>query len=117
MESIVLGIHTLLAIGVIGLVLLQQGKGADAGAAFGSGSSSTVFGSRGSASFFTRMTTVFAVLFFVTSIGLAFIASQRPVAVTGSVVDQIQQIDGVEDSAVPAAEGTQVEETDVPATE
>ena len=75
MQSIVLAVHVLLAITVIGLVLLQHGKGADAGAAFGSGSSSTVFGSRGSASFLTRMTTMFATLFFATSLVLAYLAA------------------------------------------
>ena len=90
MESIVLAIHVLLAISVIGLVLLQQGKGADAGAAFGSGASSTVFGSRGSASFLTKATTLCAALFFVTSVGLAYVASQRPQS-TGSVTDQITE--------------------------
>ena len=86
MLSIVLAVHVLLAIAVITLVLLQHGKGADAGAAFGSGASATVFGSRGSASFLVKMTTLFAALFFVTSIGLAYLAAQRTGS-TGSVTD------------------------------
>jgi preprotein translocase subunit SecG len=77
MQTIVLTIHVLLAITVIGLVLIQQGKGADAGAAFGSGSSATVFGAGGTGSFLTRMTTAFATLFFATSLGLAVMAAHR----------------------------------------
>mgnify|MGYP006288656075 CR=1 FL=1 len=77
MQTLVLTIHVLLALAVIGLVLIQQGKGADAGAAFGSGSSGTVFGPAGSGSFLTRMTTMCATLFFVTSLGLAVMAAHR----------------------------------------
>ena len=70
-------VHVLLAIGIIGLVLLQQGKGADAGAAFGSGASGTVFGAQGSATFLTRATAVLASLFFATSLGLAIVGDSR----------------------------------------
>ncbi len=86
MQAVLLTIHVLLAIGVIGLVLIQQGKGADAGAAFGSGSSATVFGAGGSGSFLTRMTTLLAALFFATSIALAVYAANRG-GDSGSVVD------------------------------
>lgn len=68
--------HLLLALGLIGLILIQHGKGADAGAAFGSGASGTVFGSRGSASFLTRTTAIMATLFFLTSMALAYFAAQ-----------------------------------------
>lgn len=88
MQAFLLIIHVLLALTVIGLVLLQQGKGADAGAAFGSGASSTVFGARGSGSFLTRMTTLCATLFFITSLGLAVMASHR-VDESASVIDQV----------------------------
>lgn len=77
METIVLVIHVLLAVGLIGLVLIQHGKGADAGASFGSGASATVFGARGSGSFLARATTILALLFFCTSIGLYYLASKR----------------------------------------
>lgn len=87
MQALVLTIHVLLALTLIGLVLLQQGRGADAGAAFGSGASSTVFGASGSGSFLTRMTTLCAAMFFVTSLGLAIIAANRSDE-TGSVIDQ-----------------------------
>jgi len=75
MQTIFLVVHVLLALGIIGLVLIQHGKGADAGAAFGSGASSTVFGARGSASFLTRMTAGLATIFFVTSLSLAYFAT------------------------------------------
>jgi preprotein translocase subunit SecG len=69
-------LHLVLALGLIGLILIQHGKGADAGAAFGSGASATVFGSQGSASFLTRMTAVMATTFFLTSMALAYFAAQ-----------------------------------------
>lgn len=86
MQSIALVIHVVLAVGVIGLVLIQHGKGADAGAAFGSGASATVFGARGSASFLTRATTGLAALFFVTSIFLFYLAANRDAGIR-SVTD------------------------------
>ena len=76
-EKVFLVLLVLDALALIGLVLLQQGKGADVGAAFGSGSSGTVFGSSGGANFLTRLTTVFAVFFFVLSFGLAYLAKER----------------------------------------
>ena len=94
MQSIVLVVHVLLCLGVIGLVLIQHGKGADAGAAFGSGASATVFGSRGAASFLTRLTTYGALAFFLTSLVLFYMAAHRE-ASTGSVLDNV---------TVPAAE-------------
>ena len=77
MEKIILVVHILLAFGVIGLVMIQQGKGADAGASFGGGASQTVFGGAGSGNFLSRMTAIFATVFFVTSLALAYIASQK----------------------------------------
>ena len=79
MEKIQTGLliaHTVIALTIIVLVLLQRGKGADAGAAFGAGASGTVFGSRGSGSFFSRATAVLASVFFATSLTLAYFASQ-----------------------------------------
>jgi preprotein translocase subunit SecG len=69
--------HMLLGITLIGLVLIQRGKGAEIGAAFGSGASQTVFGSQGSASFLTRMTAALATVFFLSSLGLAYMYSQQ----------------------------------------
>jgi preprotein translocase subunit SecG len=76
-QKIVLIVHTLIALGIIALVLLQRGKGADAGAAFGAGASGTVFGARGSGSFFSRATAVLATAFFASSLTLAYLSSQR----------------------------------------
>ena len=77
MHDIILIVHMIVAAALIGLVLIQRGKGADMGAAFGSGASSTVFGSRGSASFSTRATAVTAILFFVLTGLLAFSTTQK----------------------------------------
>ena len=72
METLVLVIHVLAAMAICGLVLLQHGKGADAGAAFGSGASGSVFGATGSANFLSRATAIAAVIFFLTSLGLTW---------------------------------------------
>ncbi len=78
MQSAVLMGHTLIAILIIALVLIQKGKGADAGAAFGAGASGTVFGAQGSSNFFSRATAVLAAAFFISSLTLAYLATQRP---------------------------------------
>ena len=93
--SAVLVIHIVAAISVIGLVLVQHGKGADMGAAFGSGASGSLFGATGSANFLSRSTSVLAAVFFVTSLSLAYIASHKP-KTTGSVMQ-----DAVKSEAVP----------------
>ena len=76
MQTILTVFHIFLAIGLVGLILIQHGKGADMGAAFGSGASGTVFGAKGSASFLTRATAILATLFFVTSMVMAYFATQ-----------------------------------------
>ena len=76
MQQILTTVQILVSVSLIALVLLQQGKGADAGAAFGSGGSGTIFGSRGSASFLSRATGVLAAVFFCNSIALAYISGQ-----------------------------------------
>lgn len=77
MHTVLLIVHLVIALALICLVLIQRGKGADMGAAFGSGSSGTLFGARGSASFLTRTTAVLATLFFITSLSLAFMFNQK----------------------------------------
>jgi len=100
MQSFALVIHVVLAAAVIGLVLIQHGKGADAGAAFGSGASATVFGAGGSASFLTKSTTVLAAAFFLTSIFLFYLAANRE----GSV-RSVTDIPGIiENAPVPASD-------------
>lgn len=82
LETVIIIVHLVVAIGVVGFVLIQQGKGADAGASFGSGASGTVFGSQGSSSFLSRFTAVLAAVFFATSLGLAFYAKDRANTIT-----------------------------------
>jgi preprotein translocase subunit SecG len=89
LQTLAVVFHALLAFAIIGIVLLQRGKGADAGAGFGAGASGTVFGARGSASFLSRTTAVLATLFFLSSLGLTYLFS-RQTAPT-SVVDTVEQ--------------------------
>ena len=91
MQSAVLMGHTLIAILIIALVLIQKGKGADAGAAFGAGASGTVFGAQGSSNFFSRATAVLAAAFFISSLTLAYLATQRPDA-PESLLDAIASL-------------------------
>src|ERR1044072_1351835 len=77
MEIFILVLHVLAATGIIGLVLLQHGKGADVGAAFGSGASGTLFGATGSANFLSRATAILAVVFFLTSLGLTYFSARK----------------------------------------
>ncbi len=85
--NLVLAIQLLAAVGVIGLVLVQHGKGADMGAAFGSGGSGSLFGATGSANFLSRTTAVLATVFFVCTLALAWLGTQRP-AESGSVLER-----------------------------
>jgi len=85
MEKFVLVIHVLAALGVIGLVLLQHGKGADMGASFGSGASGSLFGVSGSSNFMSRATAVCVMVFFTTSLTLAYLSSHK--SATGSVIN------------------------------
>lgn len=87
-HTLILVAHIVVAVALIALVLLQQGKGADAGAAFGSGASATMFGSRGSASFLSRTTAALATVFFVTSLTLAYFSTQT--SAPRSIVERVQ---------------------------
>lgn len=105
MYQIIIVIHVLLGLGVISLVLIQHGKGADAGAAFGSASSGSVFGAQGASSFLSRATAILATLFFATSLGLAVLSGQ-----TNSEVDLMDTPDAKEVFAdVPLVNGDVVE--------
>ncbi len=88
--SFVIVAHLASAAGIIGLVLMQHGKGADMGAAFGSGASGSLFGATGAANFLSRTTAVLAVVFFLTSISLAYFASNRPKTSGGVMQDAVQ---------------------------
>jgi len=85
--NVAIVVHVLVAIAIIGLVLLQHGKGADMGSGFGGGASGSLFGATGSANFLSRTTAVLAALFFVSSLTLAYFATQRPSG-PASVVDR-----------------------------
>jgi len=86
LHTIILTVHVIAGLSVIGFVLLQHGKGADMGAAFGSGASGSLFGATGSANFLSRVTAALAVVFFLTSLSLSYIATSSPRA-SGSVMD------------------------------
>jgi preprotein translocase subunit SecG len=104
MKELILVVHMLAAVGLIGLVLLQQGKGADMGAAFGSGASQSLFGSRGSATFLSRLTAGFATVFFITSLSLTVLYSSK--TQVSSVIEQVPvptQPANEQAPAVPAA--------------
>ena len=101
-EQIVIVVHVLVALSIIGLVLLQQGKGADMGASFGGGGSQTLFGAAGGGSVLTRATAILAVTFFVTSFGLAIIAKQKASSVSG--VDDLFSESALEDAAANDAQ-------------
>lgn len=105
--NLVLTVQVLSAIGVIVLVLLQQGKGADMGAAFGSGSAGSLFGSSGSANFLSRSTAVLATLFFVATLSMSYIATQsRKPAGAGSVMQNAPEVPTGASSVVPAPTGS-----------
>ncbi len=87
LRGFILAVHVLLALMIIGLVLLQRGKGAEAGAGFGSGASGTVFGARGTSTLFSKLTAVFAALFFMTSLSLAYMGT-RSAAEPTSVLER-----------------------------
>ena len=107
LQSAILIAHLAIALLLIALVLLQRGKGAEAGTGFGAGASGTVFGARGSSNFFSRTTAVLATLFFVTSLSLAYLGSQRtqPSSLLDSVVTEEpepQALPVVEEEVLPA---------------
>ena len=104
--SVVVAVHILVGLAVCGLVLVQHGKGADMGAAFGSGASGSLFGATGSANFLSRATAVLATIFFVTSLSLAYIASNKP-KTSGSVIEN-----AVQSQSLPMPEKKQGEAAD-----
>ena len=102
LRGFILGVHVLLALMIIGLVLLQRGKGAEAGAGFGSGASGTVFGARGTSTLFSKLTAVFAAMFFATSLTLAYLGA-RPTAEPTSVLERAAQAATQPPAPAPAA--------------
>jgi len=113
MEQIILVVHLLLALAIIGLILLQQGKGAEMGASFGAGASQTLFGSDGSGNVLTRATAWLAALFFASSFGLALIATQKTTAgdeldlmIPEPVEQSVQDVPVAPASDIPQLEGS-----------
>lgn len=109
MEQIILVIHVLAAIALIGFILIQHGKGAEAGAAFGSGASQTFFGSQGTGNFLTRTTAVLVTVFFITSLVLGFLASHH-----AKPKDLDTMLKKVQSSTVTKHESTDSEIPNVP---
>lgn len=107
MEKLVLIIHVLAALGVIGLVLLQHGKGADMGASFGGGASGSLFGVSGSSNFLSRATAFFVIIFFATSLTLAYMASHKAEGVSviksGAAASQVVPKSAIPDTATSDA--------------
>src|ERR1700691_4834137 len=89
MLIVIVTVHVVAALGIIGLVLLQHGKGADMGAAFGSGASGSLFGASGSGNFLSRVTGVLALVFFLTSLSLTYLATHKPTG-TGGVMEAVK---------------------------
>ena len=124
MQQFLLVFHVFLSVGIIGLVLIQRGKGADAGAALGGGSSGSVFGSQGSANFLSKTTAIFATGFFIVSLALAYLASNREQATSvvnnGSVISVPAETKSIATDAPPAdvpVIETPSKSSDVPAAE
>ena len=115
MYQVIIVIHVLLGLGIIGLILMQQGKGADAGAAFGTGSAGSVFGAQGAASFLSRATAILATLFFITSLGLAVINGHKGVAfdlMSAPATTQdtlgLPDVDGAKNAGAPSVKSEEV---------
>lgn len=107
--NILLIVQIIVSISMISLILMQHGKGADAGAAFGSGASGTVFGSRGATNFLSRTTAILATIFFVNCLGLAYIVAHKDDSTAASVVESI-----VKEQPAPAKKNTPTTPSDVP---
>lgn len=103
-QTIVLSAHTIIALLIIALVLLQKGKGAEAGAAFGSGASDTVFGAKGSSNFFSRATAILATAFFVSSLSLAYLSSQQADVPDSLLESVVIETDDISNQEVPNEE-------------
>ena len=120
MEAVLLAVHMVIAITLIGLILIQQGKGADAGAAFGGGggggASSTVFGSQGSGNFLTKTTAILATTFFVTSLFLSYLSGQVSAekAEAVDVLNRVEQIQSEDKPALPVTGSAPAETSDKP---
>lgn len=110
LETIVIVSHVVVAVALVGIILMQRGKGADMGAAFGGGASQTVFGSQGTGNFLTKLTTILGILFFVTSFSLAVYAKQRAEVSEFQGIPAVEQRDAApQQTPADSAQGTQNE--------
>jgi|SRR5690554_1872819 len=124
LETVIIIVHLVGALGIVGFVLIQQGKGAETGASFGSGASGTVFGSQGSSNFLSRLTAVLATVFFATSLGLAFYAKERANSISQMGLPDpavlevpVQQVPLQDDIPQVVNEAVAPSESDVPVVE
>lgn len=101
--TIVSAVQMISAVVMVGLILVQHGKGADMGAAFGSGGSGSLFGASGSANFLSRTTAVLATIFFASTLALAYLGSARPAPTSGSVLENAALVAPVSSAAAPVA--------------
>ena len=122
MENLILFVHLITAIAIIALILLQRGKGAEMGASFGGGASQTLFGAAGSGNFFSRMTSLAAIVFFATSFGLAFIAKEKssidldiPVPAAEETIGDIPAGDVSDIPALPVEQSEEFNSEEIPA--
>ena len=126
MESLLLVVHVVIALGIVGLIMLQQGKGAEMGASFGGGSSQTVFGAAGTGNFFSRLTAIFAAVFFATSLTLAMLA-KNSVSTDRIDIPELETVQPVEEDlsalqeegvpSLPDADSISLEDDVVPTDE
>jgi preprotein translocase subunit SecG len=116
LHSVLMVIHVLCALGIIGLVLIQRGKGADAGAGFGAGASGTVFGARGASTALSRTTAILAATFMITSLSLAYMGTRAPTA-GSSILDEVSKSQqSSEPATAPAQPAAPAGDAPVPTT-
>src|SRR5690606_8395008 len=112
MESVLMVVHVVVALAILGLIMLQQGKGAEMGASFGAGSSQTVFGPAGSGNFFSRLTAVMVTVFFATSVTLAILSKER-VDIVAREVPVLEEVKPQQQDVIPRAD-TPVQSDSIP---
>lgn len=112
LQAAIVIVHLLVAVAVVALILIQHGKGAEAGASFGAGASATVFGSQGSATFLSRVTAILVAVFFVTSLTLAYFAKQQASALSGAGIPTSEQPAQPAAPAQPSDDVPAVQDTD-----
>ena len=113
MEQLILIFHVLAAIGIIGLILIQQGKGASAGASFGAGASQTVFGSAGGGNMLTKGTSILATLFFATSFGLAVVAKDKAMS-SGAIDMPVPAVVESKEADMPVSDMPAIDSSEIP---